>query len=76
MSDRGDFPTREVPGGADSELVVECRNIRKSYDGRVILDGIDFQARKGEVVGIMGGSGHGKSTLLRLLIGAEHPHRG
>ncbi|MEE8104896.1 MAG: ATP-binding cassette domain-containing protein, partial [Planctomycetota bacterium] len=53
-----------------------CKNIHMSYDGRVILDGIDFQARKGEVVVIMGGSGHGKSTLLRLLIGAERPDSG
>jgi phospholipid/cholesterol/gamma-HCH transport system ATP-binding protein len=47
-----------------------------SYDGRPILKGVNLEVRKGETLVIMGGSGHGKSTMLRLLIGAEKPDSG
>ena len=38
--------------------------------------GVDLDVHKGETLVIMGGSGHGKSTLLRLMIGAEAGQRG
>jgi len=52
-------------------VVIRCRGVLKNYEGRPVLQGIDLEVRKGETLVIMGGSGHGKSTLLRLLIGAE-----
>ena len=52
------------------DVIARCRGVTKSYDGRPILKGIDIEVRKGETLIIMGGSGHGKSTLLRLMIGA------
>jgi len=81
MSNRADEPvSRETPspggGSGEEPLVIECTKIHKSYGDRLILDGIDFHARRGEVVVIMGGSGHGKSTLLRQMIGAEQPDSG
>jgi phospholipid/cholesterol/gamma-HCH transport system ATP-binding protein len=57
-------------------VVIRCRDVVKLYDGRPILQGINLEVRKGETLIIMGGSGHGKSTLLRLLIGAEKPDGG
>ena len=67
-----------TPAAADTEapLVVRCRDVKKSYDGRPILKGIDLDVRRGEILVIMGGSGHGKSTLLRLMIGTERPDSG
>ncbi len=61
---------------AKGDVVIRCTGVTKAYDGRPILHGIDLEVRKGETLVIMGGSGHGKSTLLRLLIGAEHPDEG
>jgi len=58
------------------EVVLRCRGVTKSYAGRPILKGIDLDVRKGETLVIMGGSGHGKSTLLRLMIAAERPDEG
>ncbi|HEX5137162.1 MAG TPA: ABC transporter ATP-binding protein [Planctomycetota bacterium] len=58
------------------DVIVRCRDVRKSYDGRPILKGVDLEVRKGETLVIMGGSGHGKSTMLRLMIGAERPDSG
>ena len=45
--------------------ILELKNIRKSFDNKVVLDGIDLTVDQGEVVSILGPSGSGKSTLLR-----------
>ncbi len=58
------------------DVIVRCRDVRMSYDGRPVLKGVSLEVRKGETLVIMGGSGHGKSTMLRLLIGAEKPDSG
>ena len=63
-------------GFEKGDVIIRVRDIRKSYDGREILKGISFDVRKGETLIIMGGSGHGKSTMLRLMIGAEKPDSG
>ncbi len=76
-------PGSEPGPGADrdaafqkGDVIIRVRNIKKSYGDREILHGISFDVRKGETVIIMGGSGHGKSTMLRLMIGAELPDSG
>jgi phospholipid/cholesterol/gamma-HCH transport system ATP-binding protein len=52
------------------------RDVAKSFDGRVVLDGINLDVLPGETMVIMGGSGSGKSTMLRLMIGSLCPDRG
>ncbi|WP_089251165.1 amino acid ABC transporter ATP-binding protein [Rhodococcoides kyotonense] len=47
--------------------MVDVSNMTKSYNDLVVLDGIDFSVRRGEVVLLLGPSGSGKSTLLRTL---------
>lgn len=56
--------------------LIEVRDLKKSFSGRVILDGIDLDVNAGETLVIMGGSGSGKSTLLRLMIGNLTPDSG
>ena len=68
--------TRPREGIKKGDVIVECRGVRKSYGDREILHGIDMVVHKGETLVIMGGSGHGKSTLLRLMIGAEKADSG
>jgi phospholipid/cholesterol/gamma-HCH transport system ATP-binding protein len=63
---------RKGPG----EVLIRVSGLRKSFDDREVLSGIDLEVRRGEVVVIMGGSGCGKSTLLRHLIGAVTPDHG
>jgi phospholipid/cholesterol/gamma-HCH transport system ATP-binding protein len=55
---------------------IEVRNLTMSYGGRVVMQGLDFQVRRGEIFVIMGGSGSGKSTLLKHLIGLKKPAAG
>ena len=56
--------------------VVLVRDLLVKYGDRVILDGVNFDIRRGEVLVLLGASGSGKSTLLRHLIGLEKPESG
>src|SRR5881409_1376287 len=55
---------------------VEVRGLRKSYDGHLVLKGIDFAVEREEIFVIMGPSGSGKSVLLKHIIGLETPDDG
>ena len=58
------------------ENVLEIRNLKKSFDGNGVLDGISLSVREGEVIVVVGPSGCGKSTLLRCVNGLEQPDGG
>lgn len=64
------------PAPPDMDTILAVRNLSKSFDGRKILDDISFDVKKGEILVIMGGSGCGKSTTLRILIGLERADAG
>ena len=56
--------------------VLEIRNLKKSFDGNGVLEGISLSVREGEVIVVVGPSGCGKSTLLRCVNGLEQPDGG
>ena len=56
--------------------LIEFKNFKKAFGSKVVHDGIDFSVEKGECFGLIGGSGTGKSVLLRGLIGLEQPDGG
>lgn len=56
--------------------LLTVRNLWKSYGDQVVLEGIKFQINPREFCTIVGASGCGKSTFLRILLGAERPSRG
>ena len=55
---------------------IEVIDFKKSFASKVVHDGVNFYVRKGECLGLVGGSGTGKSVLLRSLIGLEKPDSG
>ena len=57
-------------------MIIEARNIRKSFGALEVLKGVDFSAEKGEIVSIMGASGAGKTTLLQILGTLSTPDSG
>ena len=56
--------------------LIEAEKIRVSFDGLEILQDVDLELRKGEVLGLVGPNGAGKSTLLKVLIGEVTPELG
>ncbi|GMT97251.1 ABC transporter transmembrane domain-containing protein [Corallococcus caeni] len=76
-----DLPPRPTGGARaslDSEPLVEFRDVTFSYPGRErpALEGINLRVRRGQKVALVGGSGSGKSTVLRLLLGDFTPSSG
>ena len=55
---------------------IEFRNVVLAFDDRVILDDLSFKVMKGETKIILGGSGGGKSTIIKLVLGLLKPDEG
>jgi ATP-binding cassette ChvD family protein len=64
------------PGDRLGDLVIECRNLRKGYGDRLLIDSLSFALPPGGIVGIIGPNGAGKTTLFRMLSGVEKPDSG
>src|ERR1700744_5140340 len=57
-------------------LVIEAKNISKSFGDRTIVDGFSIRVQRGDRIGIVGPNGAGKTTLVNLLTGADAPDSG
>jgi phospholipid/cholesterol/gamma-HCH transport system ATP-binding protein len=57
-------------------MMIEARNVKRSFGGNVVLNGVTFSIARGESVVIIGVSGGGKSVLLKHLIGLIPPQEG
>jgi sulfate-transporting ATPase len=64
------------PGERLGDLVIECKDLRKGYDDRLLIDSLSFSLPPGGIVGIIGPNGAGKTTLFRMLSGIEKPDGG
>ncbi len=56
--------------------MIEARNLWKEYGGHVVLERLNLQVKEGEFITMIGTSGCGKSTFLKMLLGTEQPTRG
>jgi ATP-binding cassette ChvD family protein len=64
------------PGERLGDKVIEVNHLCKGFGDRVLIDDLSFSVPKGSIVGIIGGNGAGKTTFLRMLVGAEQPDSG
>src|SRR5204863_8211573 len=60
----------------DCQPVITIRGLRNSFGEQLIHDGVDLTVCRGEILGVVGGSGTGKSVLLRSIIGLQKPDSG
>lgn len=58
------------------DTVIEVRDLRSQFGDHVVHDGLNLDVRRGEILGIVGGSGSGKSVLLNTILGLKQPDGG
>ena len=64
------------PGDRLGDLVIECKDVRKGFGDRLLIEALSFSLPAGGIVGIIGPNGAGKTTLFRMLTGVEKPDGG
>ena len=65
-----------APVNTGTETVITVRDIVNRFGNQAVHDGVSFDVRAGEVFGIVGGSGSGKSVLLKTMLGLHTPNAG
>jgi len=74
VDDIAEVPPPPLP--EDPRAVIRVRGLRTQFGSQVIHDGLDLDVYRGEVIGVVGGSGTGKSVLLRTIVGLIRPAGG
>jgi len=61
---------------SESQTLLEARNLAKSYGPKPAVRGVDLAVRAGEIVGLLGRNGAGKTTIFQMIVGLIRPDRG
>jgi inositol transport system ATP-binding protein len=61
---------------AEADVLLAVEGVSKHFAGVTALDGVSFDVRRGEILGLMGENGAGKSTILKILSGVQPPSSG
>jgi sulfate-transporting ATPase len=64
------------PGDRLGDLVIECKDVRKAFGDRLLIESLSFSLPAGGIVGIIGPNGAGKTTLFRMLAGMDQADSG
>ena len=72
------MPTRssQAPGSDEEPPIIQVRGLKNSFGDQVVHENLDLDVRRGEILGVVGGSGTGKSVLMRSIIGLQTPEEG
>jgi phospholipid/cholesterol/gamma-HCH transport system ATP-binding protein len=60
----------------DKKVVLQVKHLQKAFGDKIVHRDVSFEMRHGEILGLFGGSGTGKSVILRSIIGLEKPDQG
>src|SRR5438128_1338173 len=60
----------------NDDPVIRVCGLRNSFGDQLVHEGLDLEVRRGEILGVVGGSGTGKSVLMRSIIGLQTPDEG
>lgn len=71
-----DPANRHDDAGGGGEPMIRVRGMVNRFGAQTVHDGLDLDVRRGEIIGVVGGSGSGKSVLMRSLIGLRRPDAG
>ena len=74
--ENGDAIIQIAPGPRLGDKVLAVRGVDKAYGPNTLLKGCDFDLPRGGIVGVIGPNGVGKTTLFRMIVGAEKPDAG
>ena len=69
----GSVPSQAITAKPEADILLELRNVHKAFGEKKVLRGCNITIKRGEAVGIIGSSGSGKSTTLRLMAGLVAP---
>ncbi|HAJ87545.1 MAG TPA: ABC transporter ATP-binding protein, partial [Pseudomonas sp.] len=58
------------------DALIQVRGLVNRFGSQTVHDGLDLDIRRGEILGVVGGSGTGKSVLLRSIVGLRRPNAG
>ena len=61
---------------SDGETLLYTRGLKKVYDGRAVVNGVDIEVKRGEIVGLLGPNGAGKTTSFYMIVGLVQPNGG
>ncbi|MBE7497354.1 MAG: LPS export ABC transporter ATP-binding protein [Verrucomicrobiaceae bacterium] len=61
---------------AESDILLHTEGLKKVYDGRAVVNGVDIEVKKGEIVGLLGPNGAGKTTTFYMIVGLVRPNDG
>ena len=56
-----------------SDIVISVRDLTKRFGDFTVVDRISFDVRRGEIFGVLGANGAGKTTAMRMLCGLSYP---
>ena len=65
-----------MPADKTGDVIISVRGLKNSFGEQVVHEGLDLDVRRGEIIGVVGGSGTGKSVLMRSIIGLQTPDEG
>lgn len=76
---KSDAPTLKLnftPGAREGDDILRCQGVSKQFGDKVLFTDLNFEVYRGDIIGIFGPNGTGKTTFFRMILGEEQPTQG